>query len=198
MQDSAPTRQYTIHGLTFTLFKGGKRRKQLRTAIPDLYPNLIDALAEKARKDPEDVRDSLHDLLAQELGKKRRGIQDLESYLKVAAFNRYQRSFRNEGRLVPLSTLLDEEALEIQDEHPNCDLPAGEQAAVREMGRRTWAQLERLPLRQRYVLTMWCFGLSNAQIAQELELTEENVRFHKHVAIQSIRSRLGVKIEETA
>lgn len=198
MQDVAQLRQYTVHGLTFTLIRGGKKRQSIRTAIPDLYPDLLDALAERAGVEPEDVRDALHDIIVQELGMRRSGIRDIKSYLTVAAFNRYRRSFRHEDRLVPLSTLLDEEDLEIQEEHPIFGLAAGEEVAVREMGRRTWAQLERLPLRQRYVLTMWCCGLSHTQIAQELELSEENVRFHKHTAIQSIRSRLGVRVNETA
>ncbi len=198
MQDCAQTRQYTVHGLTFTLIRGGKKQKSIRAAIPDLYADLIDSLAQRAGTEPEDVRDALHDILAQELGTRRGGIRDLKSYLTVAAFSRYQRSFRNEGRLVPLSTLLDEEALEIQEEHPNRDLPAGEEAALGELGRRAWSQLEGLPLRQRYVLTLWCSGLSHTQIAMELKLTEENVRFHKHAAVQAIRSRLGIRGTESA
>jgi RNA polymerase sigma factor (sigma-70 family) len=198
MQDCAQTRQYTVHGLTFTLIRGGKKQKSVRAAIPGMYPDIIDSLAQRAGVEPEDVRDALHDILAQELRTRRGGIRDLKSYLTVAAFNRYQRSFRKEGRLVPLSTLLDDEALEIQEEHPNCDLPAGEEAALRELGRRAWSQLEGLPLRQHDVLTLWCGGLSHAQIAQELKLTEENVRFHKHAAIQALRAKLGIRIEETA
>lgn len=198
MQDFAPPQQYTVHGLTFTLIKGGKKRKDLRTVLPDLYPTLVDALARKAERDPEDIRDSLHDVLAQELGKERRGIQDVKSYLKVAAFNRYRRSFRDEDRLVVLSDLFDDESARIQEEFPSRELSARDKAAAHEMGRRSWAQLEHLPLRQRYVLTMWCYGLSIGQIAQELKLTEDNVRFHKHAAIHSLQLRLGVQVEETA
>jgi DNA-directed RNA polymerase specialized sigma24 family protein len=61
-----------------------------------------------------------------------------------------------------------------------------------------WELLELLPLRQRYVLAMWCFDLGIGEIAAELRTTPENVRFHKHAAIQSMRARLGVKIDESA
>lgn len=198
MQEADQPRQYTVRGVTFTLLKGRKEEKDLRTGLQELYPTLVEALAERAGTDPEGIRDSLHDILLQELEKDRRGIRDVKSYLKVAAFRRYRRSFRHEDRMVLLGNLLGDESAKLNEERPGRDLPAGDQAAAHELRRRAWAELEHLPLRQRYVLTMWCCGLTNGQIALELDLTPENVRFHKHAAIQSLRTRLGVRVEETA
>ncbi len=192
---------YTVGGATFTLIPGKKRagKAKLRARMPELYPDLLERLAQDAGHEPEVVQDALHDILLQELERgDRRGIKNLKSYLKTAAIRKYGRDCQAAQRRVPFTQLGLEEQIMIQEEWPGKEPSAGSAAMTGEYGRLAWSQLEHLSIRQRYVLTMWCCGLPFDEIAKELDITMENVRFHKHVAIQALRARLGIRIEESA
>lgn len=194
------SKTFRANGLTFTLLPGGKpSKKRLRSEIPALYSGLLGQLQSREGVDPSLVQDALHDVLVQELDRKSdRFVARPKNYLKVAAVREYRRNRKDSSRMVPFANLGLDESLKIEEEAPGRLPAAGEAAADREFAHRAWQELESLPLRQRCVLLMWCGGLSIGEIALRLDTTLENVRFHKCVALQSLRDRLGILIEEPA
>jgi RNA polymerase sigma factor (sigma-70 family) len=69
--------------------------------------------------------------------------------------------------------------------------PADE-AETRELGEIVAAEVSRLPPRQREVLVLIAYeGLSNAEAARMLDVTEQNVRTTLHLARERLRGRLA-------
>ncbi len=199
-------RQFKVHGVTFTMIEGGRKKKTsipLRSSIKKHYDLFLKAFARSARVEPYMVQDAFHSVLVRELERDRKcgrrsGIGNLKSYLKTAVVREYKRSLRDESRLVPFSKLGQEEFVRILEEWPgNMSSPA-HLAEAQEVALLAKDKLEFLPLRQRHVMAMWCAGLSIPEIAVEADTTTGNVRFHKHAAIQSLREKFGIEIEETA
>ena len=198
-------KNFTFNGLTFKVLEGKKpkaKKRSLRKELPRFYDKLLSVFAKSAKSTREDVRDVLHDVLLQELEKEALGggrtdIAKPVSYLKTAALRELWRVRREEKRLVPLSKLGDaavEKVLERTSREPD---PL-EAVADQTLARLAAERLERLPLRQRHVLSLWCSGLDIPEIAAQAKTTPGNVRFHKHAAIQALRESFGISREKTA
>lgn len=197
--------QFTFNGLTFQVLEGKEQKDKgpsLHDVIEKYYDKILSRLANAAKSTRESVRDVLHDVLLQELEKEAlgRGKTDIAkpvSYLKTAALRELWRIRREEKRLVPLSKLGDvavEKVLERTSREPD---PL-EALADRTLACLAAERLERLPLRQRHVLTLWCSGLDIPEIAERAKTTPANVRFHKYAAIQALRETFGIARQETA
>jgi len=194
-----------VNGLTFTVLEGNTmkdRRHSLHHFIQENYDKLLAIFAKAAKAKPERIQDVLHDILLQELEKEARGrrsvpIENPLYYLKTAALRELWRARRAEKRLVPLSRLGDEAVDKILEK------PAREPDPLRtlvdkEFERLATELLKQLPLRQRYVLGLWCSGLETFEIAELGAMTSGNVRFHKHAAIRALREAFGVVADQSA
>ena len=197
--------EFTVNGRTFRVIQGHDKKastESLGKRIEKIYDRLLLAFAKAARASTEAVQDVLHDVLLEELerdarGLRRTGIANLLAYLKTAALRELWRVREEQKRLVPWSKLGDP-ALETILESASREPDPLDALSARELERLAAERLERLPLRQRHVLAMWCSGLEIPEIAERANTSTGNVRFHKHAAIQSIRQAFGIPKDETA
>lgn len=197
--------EVTVSGRTFLVIQGDQQnipQGNLGQRIEKIYDRLLLSFATAAEASTEDVQDILHDVLLKELerdarGVRRAGIANLLAYLKTAALRELWRVREENKRLVPMSKLGDK-ALETILESTSREPDPLDALCDRELERMAAERLERLPLRQRHVLTMWCSGLEIPEIAERANTTSGNVRFHKHAAIQSMKDAFRILKDETA
>ena len=112
-------RQFKVNGVTFTMIKGGGKKKtpkSFRSLISNHYDLFLKAFARSARVVPGMVQDAFHNVLVRELQRertsgRRSGIGNMKSYLRTAVVREYKRSLRDESRLVPFSKLGQEAAI---------------------------------------------------------------------------------------
>lgn len=197
--------EVTVNGRTFRVIKGTRSKDPqgcLGQRIEKIYDRLLLTFAKAAKASTDEVQDVLHDVLLKELdrdahGLPRAGIANLLAYLKTAALRELWRAREEAKRLVPMSKLGDK-AVETMLESTSREPDPLDALCDRELERLAAERLERLPLRQRHVLTMWCSGLEIPEIAERANTTPGNARFHKHAAIQSMKAAFGIPKDETA
>jgi RNA polymerase sigma factor (sigma-70 family) len=197
--------EFTVNGRTFRVIDGNLPKapqESLGKQMEKIYDRLLIAFAKAAKDSTTAVQDVLHDVLLEELerearGLRRTGIGNLLAYLKTAALRELWRVREQSKRLVPFSKLGDK-ALETILETTSREPDPLDAVTERELELLAALRLERLPLRQRHVLALWCSGLEIPEIAERANTTSGNVRFHKHAAIQAMRDAFRILKDETA
>lgn len=149
------------------------------------YERQVFALMRRWTKDPAGAQDLAQRAFLQALTGIKRSKAPFRPFLFKVALN-VARSHAREGkrwRLLPLPSILT-----FADPKPSVQVQLEEDEARR----RARDEVAKLPKRQREVLLLRIDAeLSFAQIAQALETTENNAKVCFHLAVKTLRQRLG-------
>jgi RNA polymerase sigma factor (sigma-70 family) len=185
-------------GVPVTLLEGrlaDPPTESIREVLGSLYEGVAQGCARRFKVEPDDMRDSLHDVLVGLLEREGRqtpecGVDSWPGYLATATLRAYQRAKREARRVIPVCDLNEKDRSKLFEERSSPIPEPWEIVSDQEILDRARDLIELLPLRQRSVLVLYLEGRSFGEIALSLGITPGNARFHKHAAIRSLRARL--------
>lgn len=170
--------------------KDAAERDELWGRVMPLYEELILRLKKRLDEKDDDVaRDALHTVLVRLAKGKSWEFEDWKTYLTKCAVNEHHHEYRN-GRLILFSELSKEDRGRLY-EIPGPERTPADQAAEREISAILWKEIEKLPRRQRQVMTLDLEERTEEEIRAILGVKSlATVRSHRRKAFARLRKKL--------
>jgi RNA polymerase sigma factor (sigma-70 family) len=172
------------------------RCEQAAKASPlgDAYEPAVRGAAKHLGVHFDDAREAVHEvalrvLEAQAKRKRKKRLGNPKAYLTKSAIGAYERSRGENHRVILFSELSPDEKVKLFEETPGPGPDPARVAEQNELAALAWADLAKLPPRQRQVLAMRSSGLAFGEIGRILGISPGSARAHYHVGLQALRGR---------
>jgi DNA-directed RNA polymerase specialized sigma24 family protein len=173
-----------------------ERLAEWRQAIRKDYEKAITIVRFRDNLTEAEAIDCLHNAILRLLHQWRKkgppdDVQSWPSYLAHSAHHEHLRRPTKDARLLVFRPPVGDERNPIALDTPAVQPASDERIIRREMIRKVWPELVKLPMKQAGAFLLWAIGRTFSEIASILKVAEGRARVLKHNAVKMLREKCG-------